>query len=171
MLKSMSIPDEPGTYALLLANPRTGALRIGRLGTLSLQPGVYVYVGSAFGPGGLAARIGHHRRIAVRPHWHIDYLRAACELTEVWWTTDPARLEHAWAGAVASMPGADVPMPCFGSSDCTCAAHLFWFERQPTARRFTRQLRAASGAADRRGSLTQGGAGRRALPVSRNLSD
>ncbi len=49
----------------------------GRLGgrSVELEPGVYAYVGSAFGPGGLAARLRRHlcgeRR---RLWWHIDWL-------------------------------------------------------------------------------------------------
>ncbi len=45
---------------------------------LVLGPGIYVYVGSACGPGGLRARLSRHlcgrRR---RLHWHIDRLVAA----------------------------------------------------------------------------------------------
>jgi Uri superfamily endonuclease len=51
-----------GTYALVFTAKRKKRLIIGKLGTLTLQPGYYVYVGSAFGPGGLKARIGHHRK-------------------------------------------------------------------------------------------------------------
>jgi len=133
--------SHPGTYALLLTCKSTVPLGIGRLGTLKLQSGIYVYVGSAFGPGGLAARIEHHRRIAVRPHWHIDYLRVACDLVEVWFTTEATRREHAWAKAVARLPGAGVPMLRFGSSDCDCAAHLFWFAQPPSIRSFRRRVK------------------------------
>ena len=132
---------QPGTYALVLASQKTGPLRIGKLGTLELKQGVYIYVGSAFGPGGLAARIRHHTQIAVRPHWHIDYLRAACDLIGIWFTTETARREHSWAEAVAQLPGAEVPMPGFGSSDCQCAAHLFWFQRPPPVRVFRQRVR------------------------------
>jgi Uri superfamily endonuclease len=132
---------QPGTYALVLASQKTGPVRIGKLGTLELKQGVYIYVGSAFGPGGLAARIGHHTQIAARPHWHIDYLRAACDLIGIWFTTEAARREHSWAGAVARLPGAGVPMPGFGSSDCQCAAHLFWFKNPPSVRAFRQRVR------------------------------
>jgi Uri superfamily endonuclease len=132
---------QPGTYALVLASQKTGPVRIGKLGTLELKQGVYIYVGSAFGAGGLAARIGHHTQIAARPHWHIDYLRAACDLIEIWFTTEAARREHSWAGAVARLPGAGVPMPGFGSSDCQCAAHLFWFKNPPSIRAFRQRVR------------------------------
>ena len=108
---------------------------------MQLQPGCYVYVGSAFGPGGLAARIGHHRQIAVRPHWHIDYLRAACAVEEVWSTTDAARREHVWAKAVGRLPGAGTPLRGFGASDCECETHLFWFEHQPSVRAFRQRVK------------------------------
>ncbi|MBM3853479.1 MAG: DUF123 domain-containing protein [Verrucomicrobia bacterium] len=75
------------------------------------EPGHYVYVGSACGPGGLAARLRHHDGIAQRRHWHIDPLRARCQLVAVWFTTDPRRREHAWARKVGRLPGAQVPLP------------------------------------------------------------
>jgi Uri superfamily endonuclease len=161
-MRLTTIPTEPGTYALVLASQKTGPVRIGRLGTLDLRPGVYIYVGSAFGPGGLAARIRHHAKIATRPHWHIDYLRAVCDLVEVWFTTEAACREHAWAGAVARLPGAVVPMPGFGSSDCQCAAHLFWFEHAPSIKRFQKLVKHPVGVAggdpwsDKRQSRLQG---------------
>jgi Uri superfamily endonuclease len=132
---------QPGTYALILKNRKTSPLRVGKLGTLGLKPGYYVYVGSAFGAGGLAARIRHHRQIAICPHWHIDYLRAACELIEVWVTTGKSRREHAWATAVAGLPGAELPMRRFGSSDCACETHLFRFQYLPTADQFRKCIR------------------------------
>jgi Uri superfamily endonuclease len=127
----------PGTYALVLTSHETSPVGIGRLGNLVLQP----YVGSAFGAGGLAARIRHHTQITARPHWHIDYLRAACDLIESWFTTEAASREHSWAGAAARLPGAGVPMPGFGSSDCQCAAHLFWFKNPPSVRAFRQLVR------------------------------
>ena len=128
--------SQPGTHALLLACRRTGPARIGKLGSIQLQEGFYAYVGSAFGPGGLQARLRHHFQITTHPHWHIDYLRAVCDVVEVWYTTDAARLENRWAKAMASLPGAGVPVLGFGSSDCDCAAHLFSFARMPLVRAF-----------------------------------
>ncbi len=66
------IPDVPGTYALVLACAVANRIRIGRLGLLRLRPGSYVYVGSAFGPGGLHARISHHQHVTQSPRWHVD---------------------------------------------------------------------------------------------------
>jgi Uri superfamily endonuclease len=127
---------QPGTYALVLECHQDGPVSIGRLGALELQRGFYVYVGSAFGPGGLAARIRHHRQVASRPHWHIDYLRPVCDLVAVWFTTDSTRHEHSWAEAVARLAGAGMPMPGFGSRDCECETHLYHFDGMPSVGAF-----------------------------------
>jgi hypothetical protein len=39
-----------GTYALILVSSSDRLIQIGKLGQLLLQPGYYVYAGSAFGP-------------------------------------------------------------------------------------------------------------------------
>jgi hypothetical protein len=45
------IKPRAGTYALVLVSQRIMHVRIGRTGKLQTQPGFYVYVGSARGPG------------------------------------------------------------------------------------------------------------------------
>ena len=133
----------PGTYALILQADHRRVVRIGRLGQLAVEPGCYVYVGSALGPGGVRARVGHHTRLATRPHWHIDYLRRAAALRHVWYSYDSVRREHAWADIFAHMRGASIPLPGFGASDCACLTHLYFFSRQPRLDTFRRRLRAA----------------------------
>lgn len=117
--------SQPGSYALLLtAKGRRDRLAIGARGALSLEPGHYVYLGSAFGPGGLGARLRHHLNEPRRLHWHIDYLRSACELQGAWLASADRDLEHAWATSLLALPQSRLPMPGFGSSDCQCSAHL-----------------------------------------------
>jgi Uri superfamily endonuclease len=125
-----------GTYALILFCPRHKLIQIGRLGILELRRGFYVYVGSALGPGGVRARIAHHRKLSARPHWHIDYLRPHTRLDRVWYSQDPVRHEHQWARLVRALGGASVPLARFGASDCRCASHLFFFTRRPSFREF-----------------------------------
>jgi Uri superfamily endonuclease len=125
------VQSRPGTYALLLSSATNALIRIGRLGNLLLQRGFYVYVGSALGPGGVRGRLGHHVRPAERPHWHIDYLRKKTTLEAVWFRYHRKSLEHAWAKRFGEMPGASVPMAGFGSSDCDCQSHLFFFKKCP----------------------------------------
>ncbi len=122
-LDSTAIPSDPGTYALVLGAPAATRLHIGRLGVLQLRPGRYIYVGSAFGPGGLRARIAHLQRIARRPHWHIDYLRRYARLEGVWYVSG-IRFECEWVASPGAMPDAAIVMPRLGSSVCGCAGHL-----------------------------------------------
>ncbi|MCG7920659.1 MAG: GIY-YIG nuclease family protein [Candidatus Thiodiazotropha lotti] len=110
---------------LLLHNPRRQQIQVGRLGLCDFVRGWYLYVGSAFGPGGVAARCAHHRRISLRPRWHIDYLRAATNLRQIWYSNDPRRREHQWAALLGEPLGLGQPIGGFGSSDCDCGSHLF----------------------------------------------
>ena len=126
----------PGTYALIFSAYRKSQLKIGKLGTLQLKPGFYVYIGSAFGPGGLKSRIAHHRKKSVRPHWHIDYLGYFLHLPEIWYTYDPIHREHQWAQTLLRTRGASVPLAGFGSSDCRCKAHLFFQNSRPSIKTF-----------------------------------
>ncbi|MFQ5923303.1 MAG: DUF123 domain-containing protein [Anaerolineales bacterium] len=129
-----------GTYALLLRCSGPRRLDIGCLGTLIARQGVYVYIGSAFGPGGLSARVGHHRKVSARPRWHVDYLRSVTELQRCWYTSDPQCREHEWAAVLRELPGASIPVPGFGSSDCSCPSHLFYFPSTPSVRTFRHRL-------------------------------
>ena len=132
--------SQPGTYALIFSACQKGQIDIGRLGTLKLKPGFYIYVGSAFGPGGLKARIGHHRKTAGRPHWHIDYLGPFLELIEIWYTCDPVHREHQWAKIISNTRGTSVPLAGFGSSDCRCKSHLFFRNARPAITAFRRKI-------------------------------
>ncbi len=135
-----NIASGTGTYALILQAGHEDTICIGRLGQLHLIPGFYVYVGSAFGPGGLAARIEHHRKLSYRPHWHIDYIRPFVRVCDVWFSYDPARREHTWAATINGLSDLSVPLRGFGSSDCGCAAHLFYTPLVPEFRSFTNKL-------------------------------
>ena len=130
----------PGTYALVLASTVRTAVRIGKLGQLLLRPGYYIYIGSAFGPGGLEARIAHHRNGSSRPHWHIDYLRGKVQLEEIWYTHDAERREHQWSDILAGMRGSSAPIPGFGASDCRCISHLQYFNSHPSINKFRNRV-------------------------------
>ena len=130
----------PGTYALVFTAKRKKRLIIGKLGTLTLQPGYYVYVGSAFGPGGLKARVGHHRKNTRRRHWHIDYLSEHLPPDEVWYTHDPTHREHHWSEVLSHSRKISIPLPGFGSSDCRCISHLYFFSSRPSGNYFRRKI-------------------------------
>lgn len=123
--ESLLAPAEPGSYILLLFSPKRSALTVGRLGDLTVEPGWYLYVGSALGAGGLRVRLRHHLRPLRRPHWHIDYLRQACDLRAIWFVASAERWEHRWAQTLSAMETA-MPLPGFGASDCRCVSHCFF---------------------------------------------
>lgn len=134
------VTTDKGTYALLVRLDRSQLIRVGRLGEFVFPAGWYVYVGSAHGPGGLAARLTRHRRRAAdgkRLRWHVDYLLERAHLVEVWSrdgrpsALSEQRLECEWARVLADAPGAEIPIPRFGSSDCRCPAHLIYFATHP----------------------------------------
>jgi Uri superfamily endonuclease len=115
---------EKGTYILVLHLAQEKEIAIGRLGCFLFPAGFYLYVGSALGPGGLAARLARHRRLDKKMRWHIDYLRACTAWVGAYYATGQERRECSWARALWSLPGASLPAPRFGASDCRCPAHL-----------------------------------------------
>jgi Uri superfamily endonuclease len=127
------IDKRPGTYALWVNLSQTYVVQVGRLGQFVFQPGEYLYFGSAFGPGGLAARLGRHIRGNDHPHWHIDHLRFVGQVTGYFYTSAPEKLECRWLQALRWLPDAEIPLPGFGASDCKadCQAHLLQFQENP----------------------------------------
>ncbi|BBU60641.1 hypothetical protein MSC49_05760 [Methylosinus sp. C49] len=115
-------PPAPGAYALLIALSRPLEASAGRCAA-TLAPGLYLYCGSAKGPGGLRARLGRHMRQGKRRRWHIDQLTEAGESLGAWITE--AKGECDLVAALSALP---VPLEGFGSSDCPrCRSHLlFW---------------------------------------------
>ena len=140
-LIGMVIESKPGTYALVLSCAGNARIQVGRVGTMQLQRGYYVYLGSALGPGGLRARIAHHQKLSSRPHWHIDHLRAHTQIHRIWFSYDAQRREHQWAGVVQTMRGARAPLLGFGASDCDCRSHLYFFKRCPSRISFQRGMK------------------------------
>lgn len=121
-----SVPVSSGTYLLFLYCENAVEIQVGKLGLFEFQPGYYHYIGSAFGSGGLKARIGHHNRISQSPHWHLDYIRPNLVLTDIWYSLDNIRHEHAWAECLYYTLGLQIPVAGLGSSDCQCRSHFLY---------------------------------------------
>ena len=120
------IPDAPGAYALILRLARETRLDIPTLDRPVLSAGLYLYAGSAWGPGGIRARVSRHLRKDKAKVWHIDRLTEAATVEEV--IAFPGGRECMIVDfAVAH--GARVPVFRFGASDCRrCDAHLLTVE-------------------------------------------
>ncbi|MBN1920666.1 MAG: GIY-YIG nuclease family protein [Anaerolineae bacterium] len=117
------LSTSPGIYVLGLRLDHAQQLRIGALGDFMFPAGYYLYVGSAWGPGGLRARVGRHLRGGPIRRWHIDYLRAVATPCALW-VVPEASNECAWAMQLLALSDARMVAPRFGASDCSCPAHL-----------------------------------------------
>ena len=138
----MILPEDKGTYILILRVPQMKRLEIGRLGAFDIVPGYYAYLGSAFGPGGIRARVGHHLEPVDQPHWHIDWLLSVALPLEVWYAASDRKLEHDWAELLRDAPQFRTPIPRFGSSDYrrSTPSHLFYSKRPPSFQWFERKV-------------------------------
>jgi Uri superfamily endonuclease len=131
-VRAMQIPRARGTYVLILRLVRARRIQVGSLGRFCFPGGWFGYVGSAFGPGGLRGRLGHHLNPSAPSRWHVDYLREVAPLEQVWLAGGEEVQEHVWAGLLREGMQGEVPVPGFGSSDCRCEAHLFRFQDRPS---------------------------------------
>lgn len=130
---------EPGVYALVLHLEKELSITVGKLGTFLFPSGYYVYCGSALN--GLSGRIKHHLRRSKRPHWHIDYLLQSADVVDIWYARAGQNRECSWCEAIGTMPNARIIIPGFGSSDCSCTAHLIYFTSQPSFDKFHETLK------------------------------
>ena len=121
------IPGFAGAYVLVI--DLAGPVRVAIGGQAHcLETGCYLYCGSAYGPGGLRARVARHMRRGKPVRWHVDQLtERGCVRGALIF---PGQRECVLAARLSHLP---VPIPGFGSSDCRrCASHLFaWPESAP----------------------------------------
>lgn len=134
-----------GTYILTLFLGTSEEIQIGKFGLFKFPPGNYAYVGSAFGSGGLSARLNHHLGPVNNSHWHIDYFRKKAIVTGIRVDQRGAKLEHQWAVALEEMPESSLPAHGFGATDCKCQSYLFCFEKEPDLDGFGYDMRVVSG--------------------------
>lgn len=70
------LPSRPGCYVVLVQV--SGAVLVGaRTLRALIGEGLYVYVGSGGGPGGIRARVSRHLRRRKPVRWHIDWLTSS----------------------------------------------------------------------------------------------
>ena len=116
-----------GAYLLLCRLDAARSVEVGSLGRIDFPPGTWCYVGSARKD--LSRRVSRHLRLRKTLHWHIDHLRAAADVCTALPIRTADDLEHELARALAKI--AEFTIPRFGSSDCTCASHLFGWRADP----------------------------------------
>lgn len=130
MSKSPLLRDDVGTYLLVMQCADKQTVKVGAQGAVTLHTGVYLYAGSAFGPGGVRARVRRHARTDHAQHWHIDYIRPHCTLQGAWVSYADTKMECTWARTLLDTDSTSVPKKGLGSSDCGCPAHFMRWEAE-----------------------------------------
>jgi Uri superfamily endonuclease len=123
MMQDDRFLKQSGAYVLSIELKDGFQGTVGNLGDIALPPGLYLYFGSARGPGGMAARLRRHVRSEKKPHWHVDWLTLAGQVVE--FLAVPDGHECALCQRATALKNSMVPVTGFGSSDCPlCPAHL-----------------------------------------------
>jgi len=120
---------DKGGYLIVLKLSKDKRINVGKLGTVLFKKGFYVYVGSAMA--NLASRIERHQRLRKNFYWHIDFLRDSADFLCSFAIRSSDRLECEIARSMSKI--AQWSVKEFGSSDCTCATHLFGFTDNPVS--------------------------------------
>ena len=140
--------EDRGIYLLFLKIEEDIELEIGSLGMQSLSKGSYIYVGSAFGPGGLEKRLYRHKRKEKKIFWHIDYLlnNENCRIKSIGKLYSDQKLECELNKAIHLLFQNDglYPIKGFGSSDCKCQSHLLYIVIK-SIENFSRTIKEESG--------------------------
>jgi adenylylsulfate kinase len=126
-----------GIYVLLLSVFENISVSVGSLGVRSFPKGFYAYVGSA--QNSLEKRVKRHLRRVKPKFWHIDYLLSNrhVEILGIFYEqagrAEECSVAERLAKTATSVAG-------FGSSDCSCIAHLFRVEACDYLSEFVREL-------------------------------
>ena len=123
-----------GSYILVIKIPEKSEISIGALGKVIFKAGFYLYIGSAMGGYGsntLENRVKRHISTSNNKttHWHIDYLLnyEKSRITKLFLIPSISRLECIIAKEL--MDFSDDIIEDFGSADCMCNSHLYYFQQ------------------------------------------
>lgn len=123
--------NDTGTYILVIHNNQKQKIEIGNLGKITFVKGYYCYIGSAMQ--NLSKRVERHKRRIKNYHWHIDYLLEKTKIYKSIEIRSSEKLECEVAMEINKI--ADGEIKDFGSSDCNCNSHLFFFKVNPLHRK------------------------------------
>ncbi|MFW9875593.1 MAG: DUF123 domain-containing protein [Candidatus Thorarchaeota archaeon] len=128
-----------GSYIIVIQIPETVETVIGALGNILFEEGFYFYIGSAMGSYGsntLENRVKRHISTSNNRtiHWHIDYLLnyESSRIIKIYLIPSLYRLECIIAEEIMDI--SDDIIEDFGSSDCKCKSHLYYFQQLEESR-------------------------------------
>lgn len=119
--------NDRGAYILVIYKNESELVRVGQKEERLFLSGFYVYAGKA--KKGLFKRINRHKRKNKKMHWHIDYLLSKAEIVKDFPILTDQNIECSLAESLLKI--SDGAIPQFGSSDCQCLSHLFYFKENP----------------------------------------
>ena len=128
LIRMTTLPLTQGTYTLVIELERPTDIRVGALGVVIFDKGLYTYTGSALGKSqSLRTRLLRHIRDTKTMRWHIDYFLQGGKIRSIVLCESTARLECPINQALGSMTKGTVIAKRFGASDCHmgCPAHLY----------------------------------------------
>jgi Uri superfamily endonuclease len=115
-----------GAYLLIIKVKKPNKIKVGKLGKIEFEKGYYVYVGSALK--NLEKRVERHFKKEKKIKWHIDYLLASkfafLEFAIVF--SSKKKIECKISRLLEKF--ANSLIKNFGSSDCKCKSHLYYFK-------------------------------------------
>jgi len=122
-----------GSYILIIFLDKKSVIKIGSLGKISFSKGFYLYVGSAMGNSGSTTLINRIKRHTIdsklkKLHWHLDHLlnHPNSKIIRLYLIPSMQSLECIISEELNEI--SDVSITNFGSSDCKCRSHLFYFK-------------------------------------------
>ncbi len=116
-----------GIYCLLLYLKKESKIIIGKSEHI-FPKGYYCYVGSALN--NLQKRIERHKKKNKKKHWHIDYFLDKGRIIKVE-TILTKKKKECWLSNKIKKLNGETIMKKFGSTDCRCETHLYYFKKNP----------------------------------------
>lgn len=118
-----------GVYCIVMWLGKGQNIKVGKNLRGFFPRGYYCYVGSAMN--NLEKRIERHKSKTKKKRWHVDYLTERASFVGA------HKIETARKGGECELArkvrqlGGNIIIRGFGSSDCGCETHLFYFEKNP----------------------------------------
>ena len=127
-----------GVYVLVVSVSKDIRVRVGALGDVFVEKGLYAYAGSA--QNGLEKRMERHFGKAKRKFWHIDYLldSGALKVVKIFYK-EAGKSEECRIARKLSEKG--VAVKNFGCSDCDCISHLFRLKGYSFLKEFMHEMK------------------------------
>ena len=126
-----NMESKKGIYALIISIQQTICFPF-KSQCYCLEPGIYVYIGSAHGPGGVKGRVERHLRHEKKIKWHIDNITISPDAKIAGIVYASTENPECILTPKLEKLGFTHPIPGFGSSDCKrgCRSHLLACHKQ-----------------------------------------